>query len=67
MTERLFETYQDELACPRCGSVELNETTGLLNIRAFKVVTKDGVHLSQCLVCKENGDENQGWFCTEIL
>lgn len=49
--------------CPICGSPEVNEATGLLNVRAFKVVCERGLHWSECLVCKEA--DGNGWFALE--
>ena len=45
-----------ELHCPLCDRPELNEKTGMLNIRALKVMDKDGQWWSHCLPCDH-------WFC----
>lgn len=52
--------------CPICGATELNEETGMLNIRAFKQRDENGVWWSECLRCKDQKDiipEFTGWFC----
>jgi hypothetical protein len=78
--ERSFESLKgkhihfgnDDIMCPICGeSNEVNEKTGLLNIRAYKVNDKYG-WWSECLSCSgkkpsvnnPNGgiDTYTGWF-----
>jgi hypothetical protein len=60
----IIKVHSDELICPRCHSPEMKDKD-TLNIRAFKV-NIDGVWHSQCLVCKDAGAPQDGWFCTEI-
>ena len=62
-----------EVQCPTCGAGEMHEDGAKLNIRAFKVSTKEHCW-SQCLVCagyydKLNGvvteanfNKEKGWF-----
>lgn len=64
--KELFLTVTEDLVCPRCGAQEVNEFTGNLNIRAFKVCDDEGVWHSQCLICEDMGYRDHGWFCTEI-
>jgi hypothetical protein len=48
--------------CPVCGASEVNEETGLLNVRGLKV-EHSGLWWSECLRCKEkHGD---GWWAYE--
>ena len=42
----------DDLVCPRCGAPEVNEATGKLNIRGFKVTDELGRCWSICMTGK---------------
>lgn len=50
----------NDCSCPVCGSPELNEETGLLNVRGFKVHDETHGWWSECLVCKAK--YGNGWF-----
>lgn len=50
-----------DVQCPACLSTEVDEKTGNLNIRAFKVCDDHGYWWSECLVCKEQGADDP-WF-----
>ena len=47
-----FSITVSEVVCPVCGAPEVNEETGLLNIRGYKVADKHG-WWSQCLLAHD--------------
>ena len=55
-------TITNDVRCPMCGAQELTDDGKRLNIRAHKVQDMSGQWMSQCLVCKDNGDDTEGWF-----
>jgi hypothetical protein len=51
MTEERVTIRVSQPQCPKCKLPELDEKTGLLNFRGYKVMDDNGYWWSHCLKC----------------